>query len=56
MRVTVSGSTADLFIISSGVATGGLEPSLCGKCDVIFSYIYTNTTKRKTSSYLVRLH
>jgi len=28
-----------------GVGGGGwgLEPPLCGKCDVIFSYIYTNT-------------
>jgi len=33
---------------SAGVATGGmgwgLDPSLCGICDIIFSYIYTNTT------------
>jgi len=43
--------------VASGVATeGGMElltSPLCRKCDVIFSYIYTNTTKLVI--YLVRL-
>jgi len=41
----------------SGVVNGwGLEPPLCGKCDVIFSFIYTNTIKLVLHlSYLVRL-
>jgi len=40
----------------SGVATREVSPPLCGKCDVIFSYIYTNTTKLVFHlSYLVRL-
>jgi len=49
------------LVLFSGVATegfwgGGLEPPSCGKCDVIFSYIYTNTTKLVFHlSYLVRL-
>jgi len=34
----------------------GLKNPFCGKCDVIFSYIYTNTTKLVFHiSYLVRL-
>jgi len=42
----------------SGVAPGGggLHHPLCGKWDVIFSYIYTNTTNLVFYlSYLVRL-
>jgi len=43
----------------SDVATGevlGLELLLCGKCDVIFCYIYTNISKLILHlSYLVRL-
>jgi len=42
-------------IQTSGEATG-VRTTLCYKCDVIFSYIYTNTTKCVIHlSYLVRL-
>jgi len=34
----------------------GVRTPLCGKCDVMFSYIYTNTTKLVLHlSYLVRV-
>jgi len=42
----------------SGIAMGGggKKTSLCGKCDAIFSYIYTNTTNLVFHlSYLVCL-
>jgi len=39
----------------SGVATGRRTP-ICGKCEIIFSYIYTNTTKLVLNvSFLARL-
>jgi len=40
-------TTAVKYLSTIGIATKGrgLEPPLCDKCDVIFSSIYTNTTK-----------
>jgi len=44
-------------IITSAVATGEggrVECRIpCGKCDVIFGYIYANTTKFEYFSYLI---